>query len=53
MPSLADRSGNLADLAKQLTGAVSTDYWAAQLSQKLGYAVSAGEPYSSVFPRAA
>lgn len=50
VPSLADRSGNLADLAKQLTGAVSTDYWSAQLSQKLGYAVSAGEPYSSVFP---
>ena len=50
VPSLADREGNLSDLAKQLTGTVSSDYWAAQLSQKLGYAVTAGEPYTSVFP---
>jgi hypothetical protein len=50
VPSLADRDGNLSDLAKQLTGTVSSDYWAAQLSQKLGYAVTAGEAYSSVFP---
>jgi len=50
VPSLADRDGNLADLAKQLTGTVSTGYWATQLSQKLGYSVTAGEPYSSVFP---
>ncbi len=45
VPSLADRSGNLADLASQLTGKVSSDYWASQLSQKLGYMVSPGEPY--------
>ena len=50
VPSLADREGNLSDLTKQLTGTVSSDYWAAQLSQKLGYAVTAGEPYTSVFP---
>jgi len=50
VPSLADREGNLSDLTKQLTGTVSSDYWAAQLSQKLGYSVTAGEPYTSVFP---
>ncbi len=47
VPSLADRSGNLGDLASQLTGKVSSDYWASQLAQKLGYAVQAGEPYYS------
>jgi len=45
VPSAADRSGNLVDLAGQLTGEVSSTYWASQLSQKLGYPVSAGEPY--------
>ena len=45
VPSLADRQGDLSDLASQLTGKVSTQYWANQLSQKLGYSVSAGEPY--------
>ena len=45
VPSLADRAGDLSDLASQLTGKVSTSYWAGQLSQKLGYSVSAGEPY--------
>ncbi len=47
VPSAADRDGNLLDLASQLTGTVSTTYWAGQLGQKLGYAVSAGEPYYS------
>ncbi len=47
VPSLADRSGNLSDLSAQLTGKVSTAYWANQLSQHLGYAVTAGEPYYS------
>ena len=47
VPSAADRSGNLADLASQFTGSVSSDYWAAALSQKLGYPVRAGEPYYS------
>jgi hypothetical protein len=45
VPSLADRSGNVIDLTSQLTGEVSSSYWAGQLSQKLGYNVSASEPY--------
>jgi len=45
VPSLADRAGNLADLASSLTGTVNGQYWAGQLSQRLGYAVSPGEPY--------
>ncbi len=45
VPSLADRSGDLADLASSLSGAVSGPYFASQLSQKLGYTVTAGEPY--------
>ena len=45
VPSLADRSGNLADVANSLTGNVNGQYWAGVLSQKLGYAVSPGEPY--------
>jgi hypothetical protein len=48
VPSLSDRSGNLGDLASQLTGKVSSDYWAGQLAQKLGYAVTTGEPYYTV-----
>ena len=50
VPSLADRSGNLADLAGTLTGKVSTTYLANLLSTKLGYAVSQNESYSAVFP---
>jgi hypothetical protein len=55
VPSLADRSGDLADLASSFTTVgptgntipttVSGAYWASRLSQKLGYTVSAGEPY--------
>ena len=55
VPSLQDRGGNLADLASSFTtvdqngnrapNTVTGAYWANQLSQKLGYAVSAGEPY--------
>src|ERR1700677_880994 len=45
VPSLANRNGNFSDLASQLTGTVSGPYWANQLSGKLGYAVTAGEPY--------
>jgi hypothetical protein len=45
VPSVADRSGNLSDLASTLTGAVSTSYIASMLSSKLGYTVTAGEPY--------
>jgi Carboxypeptidase regulatory-like domain len=45
VPSLADRSGNLLDLASTLTGLVSTPYMASQLSSRLGYAVTQGESY--------
>ncbi len=45
VPSLADRAGNLSDIAPQLTGQVNGNYWASQLAQKLGYNVTAGEPY--------
>ncbi|HEY6329769.1 MAG TPA: carboxypeptidase regulatory-like domain-containing protein, partial [Blastocatellia bacterium] len=55
VPSMQDRSGNLADLASSFVTvngsgqtvptSVSGPYWASLLSQKLGYNVSAGEPY--------
>ncbi len=45
VPSLLDRTGNLGDMASSLTGTVSGPYWATQLSQKLGYGVTTGEPY--------
>ncbi len=45
VPSVADRGGNLLDLASSLTGSVSGPYFASFLSQKLGYRVVAGEPY--------
>ncbi len=45
VPSLADRTGNLSDLASELAGTVQGTYAATLLSQKLGYTVSSGEPY--------
>jgi hypothetical protein len=45
VPSLADRTGNLSDLANSLTGTVTGQYWANLLTQKLGYSVSPGEAY--------
>lgn len=45
VPSIADKQGNLADVASQLTGTVDGNYWAQTLAQKLGYPVTAGEPY--------
>ena len=45
VPSLSNRTGNFSD--QPLTGSVSGPYLANLLSQKLGYAVSANEPYSS------
>jgi hypothetical protein len=45
VPSLNDRTGNLSDLASSLTGEVGGPYLANLLSQKLGYAVTANEPY--------
>ncbi len=48
VPSLAERTGDFS--AIPLTGAVSGDYWASLLTARLGRTVTAGEPYSSVFP---
>jgi hypothetical protein len=45
VPTLANRTGNLSDLAGSLTGTVSGPYLASQLTQKLGYQVSTEEPY--------
>ena len=45
VPSLANRSGNLGDQADSLTGSVSGPYLANLLTGKLGYGVSANEPY--------
>ena len=55
VPSLQDRTGNLSDVAASFTTVdqngntvpttVSGSYWASQLSRKLGYGVTAGEPY--------
>ncbi len=46
VPTLAQRGGAFNDL----TGAVSGPYLASLLTQKLGYTVTANEPYASVFP---
>jgi hypothetical protein len=45
VPTLADRTGNLGDLRESLDGEVSGPYLANLLTQKLGYGVSANEPY--------
>jgi hypothetical protein len=45
VPSLANRAGNFADQADSLTGEVSGPYLANLLTQRLGYGVSANEPY--------
>ena len=45
VPSVADRNGNLSDLAASLAMPVSGPAWAGLLSQKLHYPVSIGEPY--------
>ena len=50
VPSLAERSGNFSDIASQLTGTVSGAALATQLSNGLHRTVTAGEPYSQVFP---
>ncbi len=46
VPTIAERNGNFSDL----TGSVSGPFLASLLTQELGYAVSSGEPYTSVFP---
>ena len=45
VPSLANRTGNLGEQARLLTGTVAGPYLAQLLSQKLGYSVFANEPY--------
>jgi len=45
VPSLQERSGNFSDVSSSLTGIVSGSYLASLLSEKLGYPVTAGEPY--------
>lgn len=47
VPSLANRTGDLSDLAANLTGKVSGDYLAALLSQRLGRTITTGLPYYS------
>ena len=48
VPSLDERAGNFSQIP--LTGSVSGPYWASLLSARLGRKVTAGEPYSQVFP---
>jgi carboxypeptidase family protein/TonB-dependent receptor-like protein len=45
VPSLAERGGDFSALVSSATGAVSGPFLATALSQRLGYTVSAGEPY--------
>jgi hypothetical protein len=45
VPTAAERSGDFGASAGALTGTVSGPYLAGLLSQKLGYHVTAGEPY--------
>ncbi len=45
VPSLLNRTGDFSGLAGQMTGAVSGQYWANQLTSKLGYGVAPGESY--------
>jgi len=47
VPSAADRTGHLSDLAASLGGTVSGAAWAKQLTERLGYGVLTGEPYYS------
>jgi len=48
VPSVAERGGDFSE--NPLTGQVSGPYWAGLLSARLGRTVTAGEPYSQVFP---
>ncbi len=49
VPTVAERGGDFNDL----TGSVSGPYLASLLTHELGYTVTAGEPYTSVFPSGA
>jgi hypothetical protein len=44
-PTPAEAKGDFSALASQLTGTVQGTSWASALTSRLGYAVSAGEPY--------
>jgi len=46
--SAAERQGRVG--AENLAGSVNGAYWAQVLSQRLGYTVTDGEPYTAVFP---
>ena len=46
VPSVAERTGNVGALPGTVTGTA----WANLLTQELGYTVSPGEPYASIFP---
>src|SRR6201996_6218061 len=48
LPTDAERAGQFDPAA--LSGSVNGANWASILSQRLGYTVTAGEPYSQVFP---
>ncbi|HUK92356.1 MAG TPA: carboxypeptidase regulatory-like domain-containing protein, partial [Blastocatellia bacterium] len=50
VPSLADRGGDLNDQSAFGSTVVNGSSWAGILSQRLGETVTAGEPYSQVFP---
>jgi hypothetical protein len=50
VPSNADRTGDLSDQPGFGTGTVNGSYFAGILTQRLGYTVTPGEPYSAVFP---
>jgi hypothetical protein len=45
VPSAADRTGDLTDVASSLNGLVNGQPWADTLSSRLGYTASVGEPY--------
>jgi hypothetical protein len=45
VPTAAERGGDFSGITSALTGMVSGPYFAGLLSQKLGYNVTAGEPY--------
>lgn len=45
VPSNADKTGNLSDMASDMDGTVNGAYFASVLSSRLGYTVTSGEPY--------
>ncbi len=49
VPSMANRAGDFGSAAA-FTGKVNGPYLAQMLTQRLGYTVTQGEPFSQVFP---